>query len=189
VSLVQSYHWLFLAAACFLSAFACLLSMPLPWGDTSNPGAGWVDSGGGGGQQELGPSLEGPRSPSGNWTRPQQPRAQGHQGLSACRSARACGDGPVFRWSGIRCWRKVARWGLRYLRVRGTARADSRRRSGVGLAPRPQALPMPAAALVLYTVIFDCKFPLLVHARAGGGLPKQQPKTKPMGVLCICCTR
>jgi hypothetical protein len=34
----------------------------------------------------------------------------------------------------------------RYLRVRGTARADSRR-SGVGLAPRPQALPMPAAAL------------------------------------------
>jgi hypothetical protein len=36
----------------------------------------------------------------------------------------------------------------RYLRVRGTARADSRR-SGVGLAPGPQALPMPAAALVL----------------------------------------
>jgi hypothetical protein len=31
----------------------------------------------------------------------------------------------------------------------GTARADSRR-SGVGLAPRPQALPVPAAALVLY---------------------------------------
>jgi hypothetical protein len=31
----------------------------------------------------------------------------------------------------------------------GTARADSRR-SGVGLAPRPQALPMPAAALILY---------------------------------------
>jgi hypothetical protein len=31
----------------------------------------------------------------------------------------------------------------RYLRIRGTARADSRR-PGVGLAPRPQALPMPA---------------------------------------------
>ena len=31
----------------------------------------------------------------------------------------------------------------------GTARAGSRR-SGVGLAPRPQALPMPAAAVVLY---------------------------------------
>jgi hypothetical protein len=31
----------------------------------------------------------------------------------------------------------------------GTARADPRR-SGVGLAPRPQALPIPAAALVLY---------------------------------------
>jgi hypothetical protein len=30
------------------------------------------------------------------------------------------------------------------------ARADSRR-PGAGLAPRPQALPMPAAALVLYT--------------------------------------
>ena len=42
--------------------------------------------------------------------------------------------------------RRAAR---RYLRARGTARADSRR-SGVGLAPRPQALPMPAAALVLY---------------------------------------
>jgi hypothetical protein len=28
------------------------------------------------------------------------------------------------------------------------------------------------------TVICDSKFPLLVHARAGGGLPKQQPKTK-----------
>jgi hypothetical protein len=37
----------------------------------------------------------------------------------------------------------------RYLRARGTARADSPG-SGVGLAPRPQALPMPAAALVLY---------------------------------------
>jgi hypothetical protein len=33
--------------------------------------------------------------------------------------------------------------------ARATARADSRR-SGVGLAPGPQALPMPAAALVLY---------------------------------------
>jgi hypothetical protein len=32
-------------------------------------------------------------------------------------------------------------------------------------------------------VICDSKFPLLGHARAGGGLPKQQPKTKPMGVL------
>jgi hypothetical protein len=31
----------------------------------------------------------------------------------------------------------------------GTARADSRR-SGVGLAPRPQALPVPAGALVLH---------------------------------------
>jgi hypothetical protein len=40
------------------------------------------------------------------------------------------------------------------------------------------------------TIICDSKFPLLVHARAGAGdLPKQQPKTKPMGVLCICCTR
>jgi hypothetical protein len=34
------------------------------------------------------------------------------------------------------------------------ARADSRR-SGVGLAPRPQALPMPAAALVLY-ICYTC---------------------------------
>jgi hypothetical protein len=42
--------------------------------------------------------------------------------------------------------RRAAR---RYLRICGAARADSRR-SGVGLAPRPQALPMPAAALVLY---------------------------------------
>jgi hypothetical protein len=32
-------------------------------------------------------------------------------------------------------------------------------------------------------IICDSKFPLLVHARAGGGLPKQQPKTKPWG----CC--
>jgi hypothetical protein len=38
-------------------------------------------------------------------------------------------------------------WFHMYLRVRGTARADPRR-SGVGLAPRPQVLPMPAAALV-----------------------------------------
>jgi hypothetical protein len=39
-----------------------------------------------------------------------------------------------------------------YLRVRGTARADSRR-SRAGLAPGPQALPMPAAALILYICI------------------------------------
>jgi hypothetical protein len=42
--------------------------------------------------------------------------------------------------------RRAAR---RYLRVRGTARADPQR-PGVGLAPRPQALPKPAAAPVLY---------------------------------------
>jgi hypothetical protein len=36
--------------------------------------------------------------------------------------------------------RRTAR---RYLRVRGAARADSRM-SGIGLAPRPQALHMPA---------------------------------------------
>jgi hypothetical protein len=42
--------------------------------------------------------------------------------------------------------RRAAR---RYLRTRGTSRADFRR-SGVGLAPGPQALPMPATALVLY---------------------------------------
>jgi hypothetical protein len=40
----------------------------------------------------------------------------------------------------------------RYLRARGTSRADSRR-SGVGLAPGPQALPMPAAALILLVYI------------------------------------
>jgi hypothetical protein len=37
----------------------------------------------------------------------------------------------------------------RYLRTRGTPRAGPRR-PGVGLAPRPQALLMPAAALILY---------------------------------------
>jgi hypothetical protein len=47
--------------------------------------------------------------------------------------------------------RRAAR---RYLRVRGTARADSRR-SGVGLAPRPQARHMPAAALILYVSYKD----------------------------------
>ena len=41
--------------------------------------------------------------------------------------------------------RRVAR---RYLRVPGAARSDSRR-SGAGLAPRPQALPTPAFALIL----------------------------------------
>jgi hypothetical protein len=35
----------------------------------------------------------------------------------------------------------------------GTSRAGSRR-SGVGLAPGPQALPMPAAALILYVLVF-----------------------------------
>jgi hypothetical protein len=45
------------------------------------------------------------------------------------------------------CSRGVQPGGI-YVYV-GTARADSRR-SGVGLAPRPQALPMPAAALILY---------------------------------------
>jgi hypothetical protein len=46
--------------------------------------------------------------------------------------------------------RRAAR---RYLRIRGTARADSRG-GGVGLAPGPQALPMPAAALILYIYCF-----------------------------------
>jgi hypothetical protein len=45
------------------------------------------------------------------------------------------------------CSRGVQPGGI-YVYV-GTARADSRG-PGVGLAPRPQALPMPAAALVLY---------------------------------------
>jgi hypothetical protein len=45
------------------------------------------------------------------------------------------------------CSRGVQPGGI-YVYV-GTARADSRR-SGVGLAPRPQALPLPAAALILY---------------------------------------
>jgi hypothetical protein len=40
-----------------------------------------------------------------------------------------------------------------YVGTRNSARADSRR-SGVGLAPRPQALPLPAAALVLFIYIF-----------------------------------
>jgi hypothetical protein len=40
-----------------------------------------------------------------------------------------------------------------HLRIRGTSRADSRR-SGVGLAPGPQAPPVPAAALVLYIKVF-----------------------------------
>jgi hypothetical protein len=42
------------------------------------------------------------------------------------------------------------------------------------------------------TVICDSKFPywcMLVPGVGGGGLPKQQPKTKPTGMLCICCTR
>jgi hypothetical protein len=43
--------------------------------------------------------------------------------------------------------RRAAR---RYLRIRGTSRADSRRSAGVGLAPGPQALPMSAAALIPY---------------------------------------
>jgi hypothetical protein len=46
------------------------------------------------------------------------------------------------------CSRGVQPGGI-YVYV-GTARAGFRR-SGVGLAPRPQALPMPAAALILYT--------------------------------------
>jgi hypothetical protein len=45
------------------------------------------------------------------------------------------------------CSRGVQPGGI-YVHV-GTARADSRR-PGAGLAPRPQALPMPAAALILY---------------------------------------
>ena len=48
--------------------------------------------------------------------------------------------------------RRAAR---RYLRARGTSRADSRR-SGAGLAPGPQALPMPAAALVSRTLAACC---------------------------------
>jgi hypothetical protein len=47
--------------------------------------------------------------------------------------------------TGPHCSRGVQPGGI-YVYV-GTARADSRR-SGVGLAPRPQALPMPAAALI-----------------------------------------
>jgi hypothetical protein len=40
------------------------------------------------------------------------------------------------------------------------------------------------------TVICDSKFPYwCMFVRAGGGLPKQQPKTKPTGMLCICCIR
>jgi hypothetical protein len=46
------------------------------------------------------------------------------------------------------CSRGVQPGGI-YVYV-GTARADSRR-PGVGLAPRPQAFPMPAAALILFT--------------------------------------
>jgi hypothetical protein len=46
------------------------------------------------------------------------------------------------------CSRGVQPGGIACVCV-GAARADSRR-SGVGLAPRPQALPMPAAAQVLY---------------------------------------
>jgi hypothetical protein len=45
----------------------------------------------------------------------------------------------------------------------GTSRAGSRR-SGVGLAPGPQALPMPAAALVLY--IPAAALILYIHVKA-----------------------
>jgi hypothetical protein len=48
------------------------------------------------------------------------------------------------------CSRGVQPGGI-YVYV-GAARADSRR-SGVRLAPRPQALPIPAAALVLYILL------------------------------------
>jgi hypothetical protein len=48
------------------------------------------------------------------------------------------------------CSRGVQPGGI-YVYV-GTARADSRG-YGVGLAPRPQALPMPAAALILYILV------------------------------------
>jgi hypothetical protein len=44
----------------------------------------------------------------------------------------------------------------------GTARADSRR-SGVGLAPGPQALPVAAAALVLYYMVYFYKDASLVR--------------------------
>jgi hypothetical protein len=67
-----------------------------------------------------------------------------------------------------------------YLRVRGTARADSRR-SGVGLALRPQALPMPAAALVLYLNSIDirtattCRLASRAMARPGLAQPRRRP--------------
>jgi hypothetical protein len=65
--------------------------------------------------------------------------------------------------SGLRPGRKrflcqLPLWFYIYVCV-GTARADSRR-SGVGIAPRPQALPMPATALVLYAL----PMPAAVHA-------------------------
>jgi hypothetical protein len=47
--------------------------------------------------------------------------------------------------------RGVQPGGMRYLRVCGTSRADSRR-SRAELVPRPQALPVPAAAPVLYVL-------------------------------------
>jgi hypothetical protein len=49
----------------------------------------------------------------------------------------------------------------RYLRRCGTPRADSPG-SGVGLAPGPQALPMPAAALVLYITRASRVVPLAI---------------------------
>jgi hypothetical protein len=46
--------------------------------------------------------------------------------------------------------RRAAR---RYLRIRGTQHVADSRRFGAGLAPRPRALPIPAAALVLWLLI------------------------------------
>jgi hypothetical protein len=55
----------------------------------------------------------------------------------------------------------------------GTSRADSRR-SGVGLAPGPQALPMPATALILY-------IKEALKSKARSSFPKGLSLTSPCG--------
>jgi hypothetical protein len=57
---------------------------------------------------------------------------------------------------------QAGRAARRYLRARGGAARGDFRRAGVGLAPRPQALPVPAAALVL--CIRKCQPPLWFYA-------------------------
>jgi hypothetical protein len=105
-----------------------------------------------------------PPPPPGGIHRRGEQKGTGWAGLAASphclgravRASAQCGRcAPSTRQEG---WSKARR----YLRVRGAARADPRR-SGVGLAPRPQALPVPATALVLYNAAEACSPAVFAH--------------------------